>query len=111
MAALRSGEAHRLGIILDVSKGGLALRYIDGSQGQAGEAAVLEIIVGSDGFLLEDVPVQVVADFETGNDFSFSLLPVRRCSIEFGELTAEQRIKLEQFINSYATETRTASAR
>ncbi len=101
VASLRIGSDVRLGTIVDVSRGGLAFRYIDETSHQGERNVALDILYGQDGFLLEKIPARVVNDFETVNEFSFNLLPVRRCSLSFGELTAQQEEQLEYLLANY----------
>jgi hypothetical protein len=52
------------------------------------------------------MPCRVVNDLQIGGDLaSISNFQVRRCGLEFGELTEEQEHKLKLFLNTYLTGT------
>jgi hypothetical protein len=86
----------RLGQIKDISIRGLSFRYIDGNEKL--EANELKIILGDQGLYLDNVPFKKISDFEIKSEFSFSTVKMRQIGLEFGELTAEQKIRLDQFI-------------
>lgn len=91
----------KLGQIIDISLGGLAIRYIAlGEETQA--PGVLELF-GSSGCIahLTEVPCKVVYDYEI-SDESWGMLKVRRCGVKFGELTQKQLSRLHAFIQAYA---------
>ena len=93
-------HSSKLGQIKDISKMGLSFRYIDHG-GQAGEASELKIIIGSGGLYLDKVPFTKVADFQVRSEHSFSSLKMRQIGLQFGELTRQQRIRLENFIQKH----------
>ncbi|MBE9486291.1 MAG: PilZ domain-containing protein [Desulfuromonadales bacterium] len=81
--------------IMDISEGGLAFRYL-GQKLKRSE--VKEISLYHDYELIVDaLPVQAVSDFRLQDN----LVPVRRASITFKELKAEQKSKLERFIRAF----------
>jgi hypothetical protein len=90
----------RLGQIRDISKRGLAFRYIDYGD-EAGENTELKIIIGSGGVYLDKLPFTKVTDFEIKNEYSFSSLKIRQIGLEFGKLTAQQLSRLEHFIQNH----------
>jgi hypothetical protein len=81
--------------IMDISESGLSFRYL----GQKlKRSAVKEISLYHDFELIVDrLPVQTVSDYRLQDN----LVPVRRGSLEFKELTDEQRSQLERFIQNY----------
>ena len=90
----------KLGQIRDISKRGLAFRYIDYGD-EAGENTELKIIIGSGGVYLDKLPFIKVTDFEIKNEYSFSSLKIRQIGLEFGKLTAQQLSRLEHFIQNH----------
>ena len=90
----------KLGQIRDISKRGLAFRYIDHGD-EAGENTELKIIIGSGGVYLDKLPFIKVTDFEIKNEYSFSSLKMRQIGLEFGKLTKQQLSRLEQFIQTH----------
>lgn len=90
----------RLGQIRDISKRGLSFRYID-SEEEHPDARELKIILGSGGLCMDRVPFKKVADFEIKNEFSFSSIKMRQIGLQFGDLTPEQQVRLNNFIQSH----------
>lgn len=90
----------KLGQIRDISKSGLAFRYIDHGNA-AGESNELKIIIGSGGVYLDKLPFTKVTDFEIKNENSFSFLKMRQIGLEFGKLTKQQLRRLEHFIQNH----------
>jgi hypothetical protein len=86
----------RLGQIKDISIRGLSFRYIDSNEKL--EANELKIILGDEGLYLDNVPFKKISDFEIKSEFSFSTVKMRQIGLEFGELTAEQKMRLDRFI-------------
>jgi hypothetical protein len=96
IAALVAQDS-RLGQIKDISIRGLSFRYID-SHEKLGNADELKIILGDEGLYLDNLPFKKISDFEIKSEFSFSTVKMRQIGLEFGELTAEQKMRLERFI-------------
>ena len=90
----------QLGQIKDISKMGLSFRSID-SQEEHVEAKELKIILGSGGLCMDRVPFKKVADFEIKNEFSFSSIKMRQIGLQFGDLTPEQQVRLNSFIQNH----------
>ena len=90
-------QDNRLGQIKDISIQGLSFRYIDSNE-TLENADELKIILGDQGLYLDNVPFKKIADFEIRSEFSFSTVKMRQIGLEFGELTAEQKIRLDRFI-------------
>jgi hypothetical protein len=86
----------RLGQIKDISIRGLSFRYIDGNEKL--EANELKIILGDQGLYLDNVPFKKISDFEIKSEFSFSTVKMRQIGLEFGELTTDQKLQLDRFI-------------
>ena len=92
----------RLGEIIDISKGGLAFRYIDIGDRPKGSFE-LDIFLKKTGFRLEKVPAKTISDLKTRKYFPYSSTKTRRQGVQFGELTRNQLSKLEDFIKNYTT--------
>ena len=90
----------RLGQIQDISRIGLAFRYIDHGD-EPGETSELKIIIGSGGVYLDKLPFKKVSDFEIKNEFSFSSLKMRQIGLQFGKLSAHQQSRLDDFIQKH----------
>jgi len=98
-AALVDQES-RLGQIKDISVRGLSFRYID-SHEKLDNADELKIILGNQGLYLDRVPFVKISDFEIESEYSFSTIKMRQIGLQFGELTAGQKMQLERFIQQH----------
>ena len=88
-----------LGQIIDVSRDGLAFRYVSSQQPSSGSFELVILSSEAD-FYLDEIPFKIVSDFETNDDpFSFSI--TRRCSVQFGKLRRKQETQLEYFIKNH----------
>jgi hypothetical protein len=95
-AAVRP-QYDKIGQIIDVSRGGLAFRYMV-SGCQEGASPELDIFLIGDSFHLDKVPFQIVTDEEIPGKLSPGTQIMRRCGVKFGELKQTQILKLEEFI-------------
>jgi len=93
-------HSSKLGQIRDISKIGLAFRYIDHGEALE-ETTELKIVIGSKGVYLDKLPFRKVADFEIKNESSFSSLKIRQIGLQFGNLTKHQASRLEHFIQNH----------
>jgi hypothetical protein len=92
----------KLGQIIDIGLGGLAFRYVvTGARGNM--AFEVDIFLVGDGFYLEEVPIKPISDIKLPKKFSKGSLPMRRCGVQFGELTQNQITQLEYFIKNHTT--------
>jgi hypothetical protein len=97
--ALRS-DYLRFAQIERVSMDGLEFCYV-ADNGPVSEPFELDIFLAGSAFYLYKVPFNTISDYERGNDTPFPWLPVRRCGVQFGELTPNQKNMLEYFIHNY----------
>ena len=86
--------------IVNISKGGMAVRYLD-QQDWLGEANAIDILVNSD-FFMTNFPIANISDFKVKNQVSFSIISERQCCLQFGSLTPDQESLLDDFIMKYA---------
>lgn len=83
--------------ILDISRAGLAFRYVHGME-SVNSQSELEIVTRDTSFSLDHVPYRTVSDWEMekpGSPFR-----LRRCGVEFMALTKGQTDQLEYFISN-----------
>jgi c-di-GMP-binding flagellar brake protein YcgR len=90
-----------MGNIVDISLGGLAFRYIP-SPKASNRSSHIDILLTDGSFCLNKVPVQTISDFEIDSETSIGL-ETRRCSVQFGDLTDNQKSDLRYFIQTYAS--------
>ena len=102
-ASLRGGVT-KLGQIMDISKGGLAFRYIDIGDRPNSTFEIDIYVEKNDGFHLEKVPSKSVSDSQLINNVPFSSIVMRRHGVSFEELTDNHRNQLKYFIDSHTTD-------
>ncbi len=90
----------KIGSVIDISSGGLAFRYIDGEEPSSGTN--MDIFMFGDFFHMDNVPVRTISDIELVHGRPYVAVTVRRCGVQFGELTDRQKMQLEQCIEKYA---------
>jgi hypothetical protein len=83
--------------ILDLSEGGVAFRYVAGCEQVEGPLELDILWEHVDVFILK-LKIRVVSDFHIPNEYLLGVIPVRRCSASFVDLTEDQRSKLNHFI-------------
>jgi hypothetical protein len=97
-----------MGQILDISMGGLAFRYINNHSEAPKRESYADIYLTEGDLCLEAVPIRAVSDFDAPDTVTCKAdgpLPVscrgmRRCGIEFGEMTEGQISQLTHCIHS-----------
>ncbi len=99
--ALLRGPDGRLGQIIDISKGGLAFRYV-GNGRQPRSSFQLDIFLANNDFHLEKVSFRTVSDFEVSKQALTHSVIMRRCGGQFDELNQDHVSRLEYFIENYA---------
>ncbi|MFC1488903.1 hypothetical protein ACFL6B_03545 [Thermodesulfobacteriota bacterium] len=89
-----------LGPVIDISMGGLAVKYINSKKRQI-DCFELSLSVANDGVRVEGMPFEVVADFKVVE------LPdgieVRKRCVQFGKLDPYKSFQLETFIKNNTT--------
>jgi hypothetical protein len=90
-----------LGQIIDISKGGLAFRYV-GNGGQPRRSFHMDIFLANNGFRMEKVSFRTVSDFEVSKQGLANSVIMRRRGVQFDELNQEDASRLEYFIENYA---------
>ena len=81
--------------IVDISEGGLSFRYL-GKKLKRSEIKKVSLYLDYK-LIVDDIPINAISDYRLHDN----LVPVRRGSIIFKELTDEQLSKLETFIQSF----------
>ncbi len=85
------------GAIVDISEGGMAVHYAVFGR-EPDRNLRLDIFLGSDDFLLKDIPASIVNDSTLDPDAPFRAVQVKRFSLRFGELSDQQKSSLRYFI-------------
>jgi hypothetical protein len=88
-----------VGKIIDISTCGLAFLYSAASM-QKDESRNLDIILAGPRFSLGKVPFKTISDFEISMECPVGFMAPRRRGVQFGDLTDNQKLELEYFIQS-----------
>ena len=93
----------KVGAITNISRGGLALNYIDlnGENKNVRQGPSELSIVQDDGFSLTNVPCQIIGVDKNPSQTPSGSLSINQCHIQFGRLTAEQKSQLEDLLNYF----------
>jgi len=106
VAALKCETSVKAGLITDISKGGLSFRYLDLkiSNREEPKWSSPEVKISwntKKDFYIDSVPCKVASDQSMPTEESYSYLPMRKCSVTFGEMTPEQMSQVEYFIKNF----------
>lgn len=100
-ALLKNGSS-KLGQIKNISKGGLAFKYINHGE-QLNEPVAVDIFLSGHGFFLKGIPCKRISDIHVENYVPFSTFEMRQLSVQFGEMNDDQMTHLDAFIEKYTT--------
>ncbi len=91
----------KIGSIADISRGGLAFRYI-GFDHEDEDFFISESprvsIVNNAGFAMHHIPCKIVEVDTSPPEYPFSSLRRMQCRLQFIRLTSQQKAQLEYFI-------------
>ena len=82
--------------IVDISEGGLSFRYL-GHKLKRSEVKKISLYHDYE-MIVDDIPIKTISDYRMRNN----MVPVRRGSIRFKKLNAEQLGQLETFIQRFS---------
>lgn len=99
-----AGAYPNVGQIINISMGGLAYNYMGHVKEEVDEGEM--VICGDDCSCLDDLSCRVIEDTVIANETSFSKFVTRQRRIQFVNLTPEQQVLLENFINNHRDEIR-----
>jgi hypothetical protein len=86
----------KVGKIVDISRGGLAFRYVDDRE-RLKEEFELDMYFRDNDFRMEYVPVKTIWDRGSPRELSFTTR-TRLRGVQFGKLTQTQFSELERFL-------------
>ena len=92
-----------LGQIIDIGNGGLSFRYI-ASKKLPYTSLELDIVLPNRVSYLKKLPSRIMSDSAIDGETSISSragTTTRRCGVQFGDLTDDQRVDLNYFIHAY----------
>ena len=90
----------KLGKIIDISRTGLALNYIDRYR-QLGDSSELDLLFTDDAFFIDRVSFKIISDVEISSVPPRKTLKIKRMGLHFEELTDQQSTLLEFFIRDF----------
>ena len=91
-----------VGRLIDIGMGGLTFDYVY-TQPTSVKATELDVFMTNSLFRLREIPCQSVWDLTT-YDIPTTPLHRRRCGVEFGDLTPNQRLQIEHFIKKHTVD-------
>jgi hypothetical protein len=97
--AVPNKPSSQIARIVNISKGGLAVRYLEQTN-WLGNADAIDILVNNS-FLMSNILIKTVSDFKVENSVSFSIISERQCCLQFGPLSPEQELLLDEFTLRY----------
>jgi len=83
--------------IKNISEGGLKLQSVV-FEGTPEENMVLDIFLNSENFYLQNIPVRLVRFQKSCSSSPFSTVHVKCFGLQFGEMTEQQKTRLDYFI-------------
>ena len=90
----------QMGQIINISKGGLAFRYID-SEDESSESFELDILFAQNSFYLKNVPFKTVWVSGAVSNPSFSPLKTKQRGMQFGKMVPLQIHLFDYFLQKY----------
>lgn len=94
--AFTNEQNPRSGRILNVSKGGIAVKYL-GHDEWLVDAEYISILYERK-FFISDIPIQIIHDFRVDSQLSVINFKVNQCCLKFGSLSNRQHKLLGEFI-------------
>jgi hypothetical protein len=98
--AVFRAHVSKLGQIMDISRSGLAFRYIAAKEWSNGLFEI-DIFLADNGFYLYNLSVRTISDFEIANETALSSVAMRRRGMQFVELNQSQTYQLDYFIQNH----------
>jgi hypothetical protein len=91
---------NKLGQIKDISRGGLAFKYL-ATEVKPDSSDVIDVFISKNDFYMQQIPVTTVSDFELKKEDPFSTVTLRQQSVQFGELTEDQSDQLKYLLQHH----------
>ena len=95
----------KVGKLKDISRGGLAFRYINNIEDCVHDFSTVAIFVAENGYYLPDLACRLIYDYQLHPTNNIQYFKTRfriiRCGVKFTATTKYQLDKLEFFINHY----------
>ncbi len=91
--------ARNFGSVINISKGGMALRYINWDDTRSRDGRMDVMMEGN--AVINDVPYSEIPDSETYEMGQSRMVVMKQRRIQFGVLTPAQKSQLEHYIRNY----------
>lgn len=98
--ALVETLVNKLGQVEDISFGGLSFCYMQ-LEKETSVSGGVDLFFPRYDFFMKQIPMRVVTDIEELNQSPFRTVTMRRCGVQFLELSDEHRLQLEFFLRNY----------
>jgi len=89
-----------MGQIVNISAEGLAATY---KGKRLKKSAEIDLFISDAGFYLDQIPVKAISDHKIAGKFLSSSKTIWQRSLQFGDLTNDQRSQLKQFLQHYTS--------
>jgi len=89
-----------MGQIINMSMDGLAVIY---KGKRLKDSFEVDLFISDAGFYLDQIPVKTISDHKLSGKFPFSSKTIWQRSLQFGELTEDQKTQLEHFLQCYTS--------
>ena len=89
-----------MGRIINISMDGLAVTY---KGKRLEESSEVDLFISDAGFYIDQVPVKTISDHKLEGKFLFSSKSVWQRSLQFGDLTDDQKSQLKEFLQLYTS--------
>ena len=102
--AVLGPKSKKMGQIIDISKGGLAFHYKNGVVEEPDDAYELSILFDDRDNITHrpfKFNASIVSDFEVENQVQFSTAVIKRCGVQFDDLTYYQQTWLDECIRNH----------
>ena len=86
--------------VLNISMGGMAFRYLGDTRRYKENVLGGDLVLNRSGLILENLTFEIISDQLTGDSF----IPMRRCGVQFKNMSEEQYEKLEKLITHCSTD-------
>ena len=95
----------RVGKLKDISVDGLGFEYIDNAKGLEQDSSVVSIFHTEEKFFLPHLACRLIYDkaicIKTSQSYFKATYLVKRCAVQFIDINAQQKKKLNFFLNNY----------
>jgi c-di-GMP-binding flagellar brake protein YcgR len=100
MIAVQNRSNTKVAQVVNISKGGMAVRYVD--EGELMTSTTEVNILKNTDFFMTEVPVDVIRDFRYDDEEYFTTVMERQSCMKFGNLGPEQQDRLDYLIMKYS---------